>query len=201
MTTPEDCPYVSRGGLKLAHALATFGIDATGKRCADLGCSTGGFTDCLLQHGAAGVVAIDTAYGQLAWKLRKDARVIVQERTNAIHNRPASDGERVDLVVVDLGWTKQKLLLPAALAWAKDDGKIITLIKPHYEREDRPKHGEVVLSREESEAIVQRVVVEIEAAGATVKAMTESPILGGAKAGARATGTGNLEWLALLERR
>jgi 23S rRNA (cytidine1920-2'-O)/16S rRNA (cytidine1409-2'-O)-methyltransferase len=127
--------------------------------------------------------------------------VRVLERTNAIHSRPASEHERVDLVVVDLGWTKQKLLLPAALAWAKDNGKIITLIKPHYEREDRPKHGDVVLSREENEAIVQRVVGEIESAGAVVKAITESPILGGAKAGAKATGTGNLEWLALVERR
>lgn len=170
-------------------------------RCADLGCSTGGFTDCLLQHGAAGVVSIDTAYGQLAWTLRKDPRVRVLERTNAIHSRPRDESERVDLVVADLGWTKQKMLLPAALAWARPGGRIVTLIKPHYEREDRPKHGEVVLSREESEAIVRRVVGEIEAAGAAVTAMTESPILGGAKAGAKATGTGNLEWLAVLERR
>lgn len=188
---------MSRGGLKLAHALATFGIDVTAKRCADLGCSTGGFTDCLLQHGAASVVAIDTAYGQLAWKLRQDPRVVVRERTNAIHSRPASDGERVDLVVVDLGWTKQKLLLPAALAWARSSGQIVTLIKPHYEQEHRARHGEVILSREESESIVQRVIGEIESMGVKVTATTPSPILGGAKAGAKASGTGNMEWLAL----
>lgn len=208
MTNADECPYVSRGGLKLAHALAAFGLDVAGMRCADLGCSTGGFTDCLLQHGAAGVVAIDTAYGQLAWTLRKDPRVVVKERTNAIHSRPGSDSERVDLVVVDLGWTKQKLLLPAALAWAKPTGRIITLIKPHYEQEkpepekgSRGRRQEVVLTRDEGEAIVQRVVGEIEAAGAVVNGLVESPILGGAKAGAKTTGTGNVEWLALVERR
>jgi 23S rRNA (cytidine1920-2'-O)/16S rRNA (cytidine1409-2'-O)-methyltransferase len=200
VTNADECPYVSRGGLKLAHALAEFGLDVTGMRCADLGCSTGGFTDCLLKHGAAGVVAIDTAYGQLAWTLRKDARVVVKERTNAVHSRPGSDAERVDLVVVDLGWTKQKLLMPAALAWAKEAGRIVTLIKPHYEREERARHGEAVLSRQESEAIVRRVIGEIEAMGAKVRGLVESPILGGAKAGAKTTGTGNREWLALVER-
>jgi 23S rRNA (cytidine1920-2'-O)/16S rRNA (cytidine1409-2'-O)-methyltransferase len=193
--------------LKLAHALAAFGLDVTGMRCADLGCSTGGFSDCLLKHGAAGVVAIDTAYGQLAWTLRKDARVRVLERTNAIHSRPKDESERVDLVVVDLGWTKQKLLLPAALAWAKTDGRIVTLIKPHYEQErpepekaSRGRRQVVVLTWAEGEAIVRRVIREIEALGGEVTATTESPILGGAKAGAKTTGTGNMEWLALVER-
>ena len=123
-----ECPYVSRGGLKLRHALDAFRIDVSGLECADLGCSTGGFTDCLLQCGAKSVVAVDTAYGQLAWKLRKDPHVIVRERENALHAPPPSGG--VDLVVVDLGWTPQKLLIPAALKWLRPGGKIITLIKP-----------------------------------------------------------------------
>jgi predicted rRNA methylase YqxC with S4 and FtsJ domains len=92
------------------------------------------------------------------------------------------------------------VLIPAALAWAKEAGRIVTLIKPHYEREERARHGEAVLSREESEAIVRRVVGEIEAMGAKVRGLVESPILGGAKAGAKTTGTGNMEWLALVER-
>src|SRR5262245_42043324 len=112
-------PYVSRGGLKLAHALREFNINPTSLTCADLGASTGGFTDCLLQHGAAKVYAIDTAYGQLAWKLRQDPRVVVIERSNALHTEPR---EPVDLVVADLGWTKQSLLIPAALKWLTPAG-------------------------------------------------------------------------------
>jgi predicted rRNA methylase YqxC with S4 and FtsJ domains len=112
----SDPTYVSRGGQKLRHAIAEFGLDVTGLVCADLGCSTGGFTDCLLQHGASKVFAVDTAYGQLAWKLRKDPRVVVMERSNALHTKPA---EEVDLVVVDLGWTTQRQLLPIAASWLK----------------------------------------------------------------------------------
>src|SRR5262245_635720 len=98
-----DCPYVSRGGLKLRHALDEFGVDVKGLACADLGCSTGGFTDCLLQAGAARVYAVDTAYGQLAWKLRQDSRVVVMERTNALYAEPPAPGGLVDLVVADAG--------------------------------------------------------------------------------------------------
>ncbi len=111
----SDTTYASRGGQKLRHALDEFHVDVTGLACADLGCSTGGFTDCLLQAGAAKVFAVDTAYGELAWKLRKDPRVVVMERTNALHAPPPED--RVDLVVVDLGWTPQKAVIPVALKW------------------------------------------------------------------------------------
>ena len=125
------CPYVSRGGLKLAAAIDHFGLDVTGYVCADLGCSVGGFTDVLLQRGAAKVHAVDTAYGQLAWKLRNDPRVVVMERQNALH---AEAQPQCDLVVVDLGWTKQDRAVPAAARWLKPDGgAILTLIKPHYE--------------------------------------------------------------------
>ncbi|MGH7243670.1 MAG: TlyA family RNA methyltransferase [Phycisphaerales bacterium] len=191
-----DCPYVSRGGLKLAHALREFAVDPTGLRCADFGCSTGGFTDCLLQHGAKLVVSIDTGYGQLAWKLRKDPRVIVKERSNALHLPPPATPE-IDLIVVDLGWTKQKLLIPVALKWLVPAGRIITLIKPHYEQEG-PRRDSVVLEKSEAFAIVERVAREIPAMGASVLAITESPVLGGAKSGSKSKGTGNTEWLALL---
>jgi len=190
------CPYVSRGGLKLAHALREFAVDATGLRCADLGCSTGGFTDCLLQHGAKSVIAVDTGYGQLAWKLRQDPRVTVRERANALHFPPPQPPD-TDLVVVDLGWTKQKLLIPVALKWLASDGRIITLIKPHYEQEN-PRRESVILEKAQAFEIVERVAREIPAMGATVLAITESPVLGGAKSGSKSKGTGNTEWLALL---
>ncbi|MDX2148723.1 MAG: SAM-dependent methyltransferase [Planctomycetota bacterium] len=138
MPTPErDHPFVSRGGVKLRHALDAFTIDARGLVCADLGASTGGFTDCLLQAGVARVHALDTAYGELAWKLRNDPRVVVRERTNALYAEPPAEG--VALVVVDLGWTPQRLVVPAALRWLAPGGRIISLIKPHYERSDRER--------------------------------------------------------------
>ena len=195
----SDPVYVSRGGQKLAHALGVFGVDVRGAACADLGCSTGGFTDCLLQHGAAKVYAVDTAYGQLAWKLRKDPRVVVMERQNALHAAPEAE---VDLVVVDLGWTPQSLLMPAALSWLNKDSNhaaIITLIKPHYEAKRSPFAGEAerhrgVLPDELAGQIKDWVVAEMPAMGVQVESVTESPLRGGTKA------DGNLEWLAKLTR-
>lgn len=192
----SDCPYVSRGGLKLAHALSAFAVSVEGLRCADFGCSTGGFTDCLLQHGAKSVVAIDTGYGQLAWKLRQDPRVTVRERSNALHLLPPSPPD-IDLIVVDLGWTRQRLLVPAALKWLAPGGRIITLIKPHYEQ-DAPARTSVVLEEPQALAIAERVGREFPSMGVTMAAMTRSPVLGGAKSGSKSKGTGNAEWLALL---
>lgn len=123
-------PYVSRGGDKLAHALDAFGVDPRDRVCADLGCSTGGFTDVLLQRGAARIYAVDTGYGVLDWKLRNDDRVVVMERTNALH---VSLPEPCGLVVIDAGWTRQALILPRALALLGPGGEIVTLLKPHYE--------------------------------------------------------------------
>ncbi len=124
MASSTPRPFVSRAGLKLAHALEVFGLDVTGRRCADFGCNVGGFTDCLLQAGAESVVAVDTGHGTLAWKLRSDPRVEVRERTNALHDAPPPGG--VDLVTIDMAWTRQRLAVPAALAWlppaATDDG-------------------------------------------------------------------------------
>lgn len=192
--------YVSRGGLKLRHALDVFKVDVAGLTCADLGCSTGGFTDCLLQAGASKVHSVDTAYGELAWKLRKDPRVVVTERTNALHATVPSEG--VDLVVVDLGWTPQKLIIPAALAWLchRPAGRIITLVKPHYEAKelgiDLPRGG--ILDAAVAGEITQRVVERIGTWNAKVLELTESPVKGGAGAKAKSKGSGNLEWLALV---
>lgn len=200
-----DNPYVSRGGLKLRHALEHFAIDARGLACADLGCSTGGFTDCLLLAGAASVVSVDTAYGEFAWKLRNDPRVTLRERTNALHAMPVVGG--VDLVVIDLGWTPQRLVVPAALKWLRESGRIVTLIKPHYELKDAgmelPRGG--VLSPEQSEHVLARVIEALPSLGVRLVGVVESPILGGKLGGhaggaAGSKGAGNREWLALLER-
>lgn len=185
-------PYVSRGGLKLRHALTEFGVDPAGMVCADLGTSTGGFTDCLLQAGAAKVYSVDTAYGEFAWKLRNDPRVALMERTNALHAPTPAGG--VDLVVVDLGWTPQRLLVPAAVGWLRPGGRIISLIKPHYEDPHRARaSARGVLSDQDAEAIVARVVGELPGLGVRVVGLTRSPVLGGSK------GKGNAEWLVLLE--
>jgi len=214
---PERRFYVSRAGLKLEHALREFGIDPTGLVCADFGCNVGGFTDCLLQHGAARVYAIDTGYGTLAWKLRQDPRVVVMERTNALHVHPPapqpSPGGRgspevegsqsVDLVTIDLGWTPQRLAIPAALRWLKLDGRIITLIKPHYELTDEERKTLLVdgsLSEAEALRIFERSVASMPALGVEVVKTARSPIRGGKSSKGRAD-AGNIEFLALLKRR
>lgn len=188
----SDSPYVGRGGLKLRHALDAFGIDVTGFVCVDLGCSTGGFTDCLLQAGASKVYAVDTAYGELAWKLRKDPRVVVCERSNGLHLAPR---ESLALAVADMGWTPQRLLVPAARKWLKPSGHIVTLVKPHYELRDRdkgalPRGG--ILDPAEAERITNDVIAQMPTWGVEVRGVTRSPILGGEHKG---KGTGNVEWL------
>ena len=124
-------PYVSRGGYKLAAALDAFGLDVEGLVAADVGASTGGFTDCLLQRGAARVYAIDVGYGQLAWKLQKSPRVVVMDRVNAryVEHLP----EAVDLATVDVSFISLRLVLPAVLQWLKARGQIVALIKPQFE--------------------------------------------------------------------
>src|ERR1700741_3102763 len=122
--------FVSRAGQKLDHALAHFNLDVGDKVCADLGSNTGGFVDVLLRRGAAKVYAIDTGYGVLDWKLRNDPRVIVMERTNALH---VILPESVQLVTIDVAWSRQRHILPAAARMMHPRGDVITLIKPHYE--------------------------------------------------------------------
>lgn len=124
-------PYVSRGGYKLAKALDAFGIAPAGWVAADVGASTGGFTDCLLQRGAARVYAIDVGYGQLAWQLRQDARVIVMERTNARYLEALP--EPVQLVTIDASFISLRLLLPPSRRWLTADGQVIALVKPQFE--------------------------------------------------------------------
>jgi len=126
--------YVSRGGDKLKYAIDHLRLGLAGAVAADFGCSTGGFTDCLLQEGAARVYAIDTGYGALAWKLRQDKRVIVLERTNAMH---VALPEPADVVTVDVAWTAQRHILPNALRQVKPDGAVLSLVKPQYEA---PRH-------------------------------------------------------------
>ena len=127
------CPYVSRGGLKLEKALRDFGVKPEGYVCSDSGASTGGFTDCLLQQGAAKVFAIDVGYGQLAWKIRSDPRVVVMERTNIRYVTPEQLGEPLDLSVVDVSFISLKIVLPAIRKLLKPTGQVLCLIKPQFE--------------------------------------------------------------------
>lgn len=178
-------PFVSRAGQKLDHALSAFAIDVTGMTCADLGCNAGGFTDCLLQRGAAKVYAIDTGYGALEYKLRRDPRVVAMERTNAMH---ATLPEPVQFVCIDVAWTRQKHILPAARRLIAPGGTVVTLIKPHYEAE-KAWLVKGILPADRVEAVVATVTADIASAGFDVVAITRSPILGG---------EGNAEVLAQL---
>ncbi len=185
--TPEK-PFVSRGGEKLDHALTELAVDVSDLVCADLGSHVGGFVDCLLRRGAAKVYSIDTSYGTLAWTLRRDPRVIVMERTNALH---AKLPECVDLVTIDVGWTKQSKVLETAAAMLRSGGRVVTLIKPHYEaRPDQLVGG--VLPVDVAAAVVDDVLRDVAAAGWDVEASCESPIAGHG---------GNREWFARLARR
>src|SRR5580658_1541041 len=134
ITIPRVAEFVSRAGLKLEHALAAFAVDVGAKICADFGCSTGGFTDCLLQRGAAKVFAIDTGYGVLDWKLRKDPRVVVMERTNAMH---VELPKAIQILSIDVGWTRQRNILHSAARVLGPGGIVITLVKPHYEADPK----------------------------------------------------------------
>lgn len=129
----KACPYVSRGGVKLAAGLDYFHLDPTGLICADIGASTGGFTDCLLQHGAARVYAIDVGYGQLAWKLRQDPRVVVMERTNARNLQAGDLEDPLDLAVIDASFISLKTLLPPLLVFFRGAVRVLALIKPQFE--------------------------------------------------------------------
>jgi len=180
--------YVSRAGFKLAHALDAFELAVAGRTCADLGCSTGGFVDCLLQRGAAKVYAIDTGYGVLDWKLRKDSRVVVMERTNAMH---AKIPEPVSLLTIDVSWTKQKNILPPARAMLDADGLVISLIKPHYEA-DAPLLRRGILPARDLPGVLEQAARDIDEAGFELLSITRSP-LGGKRA--------NAEFLALLRPR
>jgi 23S rRNA (cytidine1920-2'-O)/16S rRNA (cytidine1409-2'-O)-methyltransferase len=187
--------FVGRGGLKLRHALTEFGLDVRGMTCADFGANVGGFTDCLLRAGAERVYAVDTGYGVLAWTLRNDPRVVVLERTNALHAEPPS--RLMGLIAIDLGWTPQKHAIPAALRWLAPGGRIVTLVKPHYEvaPDEKELLHDGVLSPADAERIAARTVEQLPALGVRVLATTKSPLLGGAS---KKRARGNEEWLSLV---
>lgn len=190
--------YVSRGGHKLEHALTHFGLPVSGVVALDLGASTGGFTDSLLQHGAARVFAVDVGQGQLAWKLRQDPRVAVHERTNARHLTPATFGSEYrpfDLIVADCSFISLRLILPPAAPLLRPEGFFVALVKPQFEAgKQEVDRGEGVIT---DPAIHARVLEELEAFvrsgpfGLVWRGVTPSPLLGPA---------GNREFLALLQR-
>jgi 23S rRNA (cytidine1920-2'-O)/16S rRNA (cytidine1409-2'-O)-methyltransferase len=196
LTVRKSERFVSRGGLKLQHALEAFHIDVIGQAAIDLGASTGGFTDCLLQNGAAKVYAVDVGYGQLAWKLRNDARVQAMEKLNArALTRSHFDQafQLVDLVVIDCSFISLRKILPAAVALLKPFGKIIALIKPQFEagKAEADRGAGVIRDPE----IHRRILSELEqfvsaVLGLQWRQVSESPILGPA---------GNKEFLVLIE--
>lgn len=186
MSPTDPQPYVSRAGHKLAHALTTFGVSPSGWVCADLGASTGGFTDCLLRAGAARVYAVERGYGVLAYALRGDPRVVVMERTDALH---VTLPEPVRLVTIDAGWTRQQLILPAARRLLSPDGRILSLVKPHYEAPP-DKIVEGVLPHDLVSEVLWPVRAMLPALGLRLMAECESPIHGQA---------GNREMLWHLE--
>jgi 23S rRNA (cytidine1920-2'-O)/16S rRNA (cytidine1409-2'-O)-methyltransferase len=174
----EEAPrYVSRGGLKLEAALEAFPVEVNGAVCADVGASTGGFTDCLLQHGAVRVYAIDVGHGQLDWGLRNDERVIVKERTNARHLQ--SLPEPIDLVTVDAAFISLGLLLPRIRTWLRDGGQSVCLIKPQFEAgPDRVGKGGVVREEEVRRQVVSDVMAEAQGLDLLPAGLIESPIQG-----------------------
>lgn len=189
----RDHPWVSRGGLKLDHALAHFGWDITGAVVIDVGASTGGFTDVALTRGAAKVYAVDVGHGQLAWKLRQDERVVVLEKTNARHLSAEIIPEPVDLVVCDASFIGLKTVLPAAMALTKPNARLVALIKPQFEvGKERVGKGGVV----RDPALHAEVCADIEAwmnaqPGWRVAGLTTSPITGP---------EGNVEFLIAAEK-
>lgn len=177
ITLREPLPYVSRGGYKLAGALDAFGVNPSGMVCADIGASTGGFTDVLLQRGAAKIYAIDVGYGQLAWKLRQDPRVVVMDRVNArlLEKLP----EPIDLVVIDVSFISLELILRIAQTLLTPTGQIIALVKPQFEA--GPAHvgrGGIVRDPKVHRAVLEKIARVAESAGLHILGVMRSPIVG-----------------------
>jgi 23S rRNA (cytidine1920-2'-O)/16S rRNA (cytidine1409-2'-O)-methyltransferase len=175
----EVLPYVSRGGLKLRHALAYFGLTVQGAVAADIGASTGGFTDCLLQAGSVRVHAVDVGYGQLHERLRADKRVVVHERLNARWLKPDALGETVDVLVVDVSFISLGLVLPAVLPLLRAGGTLVALIKPQFEvGKGQVGKGGVVRDEALRAEAVARVLAQARELGLQLLGVTDSPILG-----------------------
>jgi len=189
----EVNPYVSRGGLKLEGALRGFVYDPTGLICVDIGASTGGFTDCLLKHGAAKVYAVDVGYGQLAWQLRDDPRVVNIERQNVRHMTWETLGELADLAVIDASFISLELVLPHVIGLLKEKGEIIALVKPQFEV-DKGEVGKGGVVRDPllRKKALEKVCENARLSGLKVIGEMESPITGAKK--------GNVEFLLYLKR-
>lgn len=194
VTVVTDGPrFVSRGGMKLAHALDEFGVDPAGRVALDAGASTGGFTDCLLQRGARLVHAVDVGRGQLAWSLRQDPRVDVRERTNVRHLDAGALGGPVDLVVADLSFISLGTVAPALVACATADAEFVLLVKPQFEAgRSRVGRGGIVRDPAVHAAVLVEVADALAAAGLAVTAVTGSPVRGA---------DGNREFLVRADRR
>ena len=183
-------PYVGRGGLKLAHALDTFSLAATGLVALDIGASTGGFTDCLLQRGAQRVYALDVGHGQLDYRLRGDPRVVVMEKRNARY--PFQLPEPVDLVTVDVSFISATLVIPPALEHLKERGHLVVLVKPQFEarKEEVGRRG-VITDRQVHARVLSRIIAWAVGRGLRLRNLCPSPILGDA---------GNREYFLLLQK-
>lgn len=174
-----DIPYVSRGGLKLEAALQNFKLEVKDKICMDVGASTGGFTDCLLQHGARRVYAVDVGYGQMAWQLRQDPHVVVIERTNIRHMPFETVGEPVHLITIDVSFISLKIAIPAVLKFLHQNADLIALIKPQFEvGKGKVGKGGVVRNPALHEEVVKNLTDFFTGSGLLVKAVIESPIRG-----------------------
>lgn len=187
----EKLRYVSRGGLKLEKALSVFSIDPAGLDCIDCGASTGGFTDCLLQRGAAHVFAVDVGYGQLAWSLRCDERVTVMERTNARSLTPDMFPTLMDMAVMDMSFISLHLVLPAVRTLLKEEGQVVCLVKPQFEagREKVGKKG-VVRDPAVHREVLETFIASLPGMGFSLAGLTFSPVRGP---------EGNIEYLAWLK--
>ena len=189
----DKLKYVGRGGLKLEKALEEFHICPSEYVCLDVGASTGGFTDCLLQNGAKKVVAVDVGTNQLVWKLRNDARVEVRENVNARYLKPADCLEKFDLIVMDVSFISVTKILPALVSLLKTDGKIITLIKPQFEvKKGEVEKGGIVYDDAKHQRVIKEVNEVAEKIGLQALNLIDSPILGA---------EGNKEFLVLYENR
>lgn len=200
-TFPDDCQieihgktlqYVSRGGLKLEKAMTHFGITLEGKICMDIGASTGGFTDCMLQNGASKVYAVDVGYGQFAWKLRQDERVVCMEKTNIRYVTPEQIGDALDFASVDVSFISLTKVLEPARALLREHGQMVCLIKPQFEagREKVGKKG-VVRDKNVHEEVIEKVISYAMEIGFSIHNLEYSPIKGP---------EGNIEYLVYIEK-
>ena len=192
----EAHPYVSRGGVKLEHALKEFQVEVEGKVALDVGASTGGFTDCLLKHGAAKVYTVDVGYGLLEWKLRKDPRVKVVERTNVRYLTPEQlygEAPKADLATIDVSFISLSNVLPSVYELLTKEAEVVALIKPQFEaRREQVERGGIVRDEKVRQEVIEKVKAAAEKLGFSVKGMTASPIKGA---------DGNVEYLMYMGKR